>query len=310
MKRKLTLNAIMFPSYTGPGLTLGMRSKSDIVYGVFMSLINNSFMITNAPGQRLYSEIAKALPIIDYHCHLDARAIWENKPFTDITQLWLEGDHYKWRAMRANGISEQKITGNASAEEKFAAWAQTVEASFGNPLYHWTHLELKHYFAIDETLNSKNWRDIMARCNAQLRHDDFLPQALIRRSNVEALCTTDGPLDDLEYHRLLAAKSDFSPRVLPTFRPDELFDACPDRFLTFVSRLAQKTQRAITSLDRFLAALEARVDFFHSTGCRVSDHGLLAIRFARLMRPGRPRCFSVGWQERRWMSMPFRPGKV
>jgi glucuronate isomerase len=167
-------------------------------------------MINNAPGQRLYSEIAKALPIIDYHCHLDARAIWENKPFTDITQLWLEGDHYKWRAMRANGISEQKITGNASAEEKFEAWAQTVEASFGNPLYHWTHLELKHYFAIDETLNSKNWRDIMARCNAQLRHDDFLPQALIRRSNVEALCTTDGPLDDLEYHQLLAAKSDFS----------------------------------------------------------------------------------------------------
>lgn len=109
MKRKLTLNAIMFPSYTGPGLTLGMRSKSDIVYGVFMSLINNSFIITNAPGQRLYSEIAKALPIIDYHCHLDARAIWENKPFTDITQLWLEGDHYKWRAMRANGISEQKL---------------------------------------------------------------------------------------------------------------------------------------------------------------------------------------------------------
>ena len=144
-------------------------------------------MIANAPGQRLYSEIAKALPIIDYHCHLDARAIWENKPFTDITQLWLEGDHYKWRAMRANGISEQKITGNASAEEKFAAWAQTVEASFGNPLYHWTHLELKHYFAIDETLNSKNWSDIMAQCNTQLRHDDFLPQALIRRSNVEAL---------------------------------------------------------------------------------------------------------------------------
>ncbi len=130
-----------------------------------MSLINNSFMINNAPGQRLYSEIAKALPIIDYHCHLDARAIWENKPFTDITQLWLEGDHYKWRAMRANGISEQRITGNASAEEKFEARAQTVEASFGNPLYHWTHLELKHYFAIDETLNSKTgailWRSVI-----------------------------------------------------------------------------------------------------------------------------------------------------
>lgn len=291
MKRKLTLNAIMFPSYTDPGLTLGIRRKSNIVYGVGMSLINNSFMINNAPGQRLYSEVAQALPIIDYHCHLDARAIWENKPFTDITQLWLEGDHYKWRAMRANGISEHKITGQACAEEKFEAWAQTVEASFGNPLYHWTHLELKHYFAIDETLNSKNWRDIMVRCNAQLRHDDFLPQSLIRRSNVEALCTTDGPLDDLQYHQLLAAKSDFSTAVLPTFRPDELFDTSPERFLTFVSRLAQKTQRTISSLDQFLAALEARIDFFHSTGCRVSDHGPLAIGFCPLDEAGQSALF-------------------
>lgn len=117
-----------------------------------MSLINNHFMINNEPGQRLYSDVAKALPIIDYHCHLDAKVIWENKPFRDITQLWLEGDHYKWRAMRANGIAERYITGQASAEEKFAAWAQTVESSFGNPLYHWTHLELKHYFGIDDTL--------------------------------------------------------------------------------------------------------------------------------------------------------------
>ncbi|EKD7758401.1 glucuronate isomerase [Escherichia coli] len=256
-----------------------------------MSLINEFFMLNNEPGRQLYSELAKTLPIIDYHCHLEAKAIWENKPFADITQLWLEGDHYKWRAMRANGIPERKITGDASSEEKFEAWAQTVEASFGNPLYHWTHLELKYYFAIEETLNSKNWRTIMAQCNEQLRRDDFLPQALITRSNVEALCTTDGPLDDLEYHQRLAEKRDFSTLVLPTFRPDELFETHPDRFLTFVSRLSQKTGKTITTLNEFLAALEARVDFFHSTGCRVSDHGPLAVRFRPLDAAGQAALF-------------------
>lgn len=247
-----------------------------------MPLINNSFMINSITGEKLYSELAKTLPIIDYHCHLDAKAIWENKPFADISQLWLEGDHYKWRAMRANGIPERKITGDACAEEKFEAWAQTVEASFGNPLYHWTHLELKHYFDIDDTLNSKNWREIMQRCNEQLHGSDFLPQALIRRSNVEALCTTDGPLDDLHFHLQLAANHDFSTLVLPTFRPDELFDTDPERFLTFVSRLAQKTETPIVSLEQFLAALELRIDFFHSAGCRISDHGPLAVRYCHI----------------------------
>ncbi|WP_241722966.1 glucuronate isomerase [Raoultella sp. HC6] len=247
-----------------------------------MPLINNSFMINSITGEKLYSELAKTLPIIDYHCHLDAKAIWENKPFADISQLWLEGDHYKWRAMRANGIPERKITGDACAEEKFEAWAQTVEASFGNPLYHWTHLELKHYFDIDDTLNSKNWREIMQRCNEQLHGSDFLPQALIRRSNVEALCTTDGPLDDLHFHLQLAANHDFSTLVLPTFRPDELFDTDPERFLTFVSRLAQKTETPIVSLEQFLAALESRIDFFHSAGCRISDHGPLAVRYCHI----------------------------
>ena len=184
--------------------------------------------------------------------------------------------------MRANGIPERKITGDACAEEKFEAWAQTVEASFGNPLYHWTHLELKQYFDIDDTLNSKNWREIMQRCNEQLHGSDFLPQALIRRSNVEALCTTDGPLDDLHFHLQLAANHDFSTLVLPTFRPDELFDTDPERFLTFVSRLAQKTETPIVSLEQFLTALESRIDFFHSAGCRISDHGPLAVRYCHI----------------------------
>ena len=244
-----------------------------------MAMINNAFMISNAPGRSLYNAFAKTLPVIDYHCHLEAKAIWENKPFTDITQLWLEGDHYKWRAMRANGIPEHKITGAACAEEKFEAWAQTVESCFGNPLYHWTHLELKFYFDIDDALSSKNWREIMTRCNAQLQSDEFLPQALIRRSNVEALCTTDGPLDDLDYHQRLAAKRDFATLVLPTFRPDALFDADPACFTAFVAALAQKTDQRVDSLCDFLAALEARIDFFHRVGCRISDHGPQSISF-------------------------------
>ena len=249
-----------------------------------MAMINDEFMISNAPGRRLYAALAKTLPVIDYHCHLEAKAIWENRPFTDITQLWLEGDHYKWRTMRANGIPEDKITGAASAEKKFEAWAQTVEACFGNPLYHWTHLELKFYFDIDDTLSSKNWRQIMAQCNERLRGDDFLPRALIRRSNVEVLCTTDGPLDDLEYHQLLA-KDGFATRVLPTFRPDALFEADPVAFQTFTAALAQKSDKSITTLSDFLAALETRIDFFHRVGCRISDHGPLAIGFCSLSRP-------------------------
>lgn len=270
-----------------------------------MSLINQSFMLNNEPGRRLYSEIARTLPIIDFHCHLEAKAIWENRAFTDITQLWLEGDHYKWRAMRANGIPERKITGDATSEEKFEAWAQTIEASFGNPLYHWTHLELSYYFNINETLNSKNWRDIMARCNALLSQANYLPQALIRRSNVEALCTTDGPLDDLEYHQLLASKSDFLTRVLPTFRPDELFETSPERFLTFISCLSQKTEKTITSLDDFLAALEERVDYFHRVGCRVSDHGPVEIHFRYLDKKGQDALF-----ERRLKGEDLTPAEL
>ncbi len=175
-----------------------------------MKFINDSFMINNEPGRKLYRDYAKALPVIDYHCHLDAREIYENKSFTDITQLWLAGDHYKWRAMRANGVSEDKITGNASSEEKFQAWAETVESCFGNPLYHWTHLELQYYFGIEDNLDTTNWRDIMSACNRLLSQDDFKPHALITRSNVDVICTTDSPLDSLEYHRLLRDDADFT----------------------------------------------------------------------------------------------------
>lgn len=237
-----------------------------------MSFINDKFMIGNDIGVQLYLDVAKSQPVIDYHCHLNAKDIYENKPFRDISELWLAGDHYKWRAMRANGIPESKITGTASAEEKFQAWAETVEACFGNPLYHWTHLELNQYFAFEGTLNSKNWREVMNHCNRLLQQDDFKPRALITRSRVEVICTTDSPLDSLEYHRLLQA-SDFATKVLPTFRPDEIFATEPDEFTSFISKLSQLTGSAISSIADFNQAIAQRIDWFHEAGCRISDHG-------------------------------------
>ena len=244
-----------------------------------MRFIDDHFMINNEPGRKLFSEIAKSLPIIDYHCHLDAKEIYENKPFVDITQLWLSGDHYKWRAMRANGISEDKITGNASSADKFQAWAETVEACFGNPLYHWTHLELQHYFSIEENLDSNNWREIMESCNKSLEQEDFKPRALISRSNVEVICTTDSPLDSLEYHRLLQQDVSFTTKVLPTFRPDEVFEEQPTIFSDFIKKLTELTQVTISNFANFSLALEKRIDWFHEVGCRISDHGPVEIQY-------------------------------
>ena len=244
-----------------------------------MDFINDRFMIESEVGVRLYKDVAAQLPIIDYHCHLDAKEIYENKNFDNITQLWLAGDHYKWRAMRANGISERYITGDATAEEKFKAWAETVEASFGNPLYHWTHLELNKYFNCNEMLSSENWQQIMQHCNQQIITDDFKPRRLIERSNVAVICTTDAPLDSLEYHRLLRQDATFKTQVLPTFRPDDLFAENAKSFAEFTDKLAQLTGREIHAFDDFAAALALRIDHFHETGCRISDHGPVTIEY-------------------------------
>lgn len=244
-----------------------------------MSFINDRFMLNNEHGIQLYQQVAKNLPIIDYHCHLDAREIYENKPFENMAQLWLAGDHYKWRAMRANGISEELITGDAPAEEKFKAWAETVESCFGNPLYHWTHLELNFYFACDKLLDSTNWREIMEYCDSRLKEDEFKPQSLITRSGVEVICTTDSPLDSLHYHRLLRDDKSLPFKVLPTFRPDELFDENPVTYLAFIDKLADKTVGKIRSLKEFDSAIAQRIDFFHESGCRISDHGPLEINY-------------------------------
>ncbi|MFB0711560.1 glucuronate isomerase [Buttiauxella noackiae] len=244
-----------------------------------MSFINDRFMINNEVGCRLYSEVAKSLPVIDYHCHLNAQEIYENKSFSDITELWLSGDHYKWRAMRANGIPENKITGNATVAEKFQAWAETVESSYGNPLYHWTHLELDFYFGIQENLGSHNWHEIMDSCNRLLCQDDFKPRSLISRSNVEVVCTTDSPLDSLEYHKRLQEDSNFTTKVLPTFRPDEVFEEDLKAFSQFINKLSELTSVKIHDFSDFSKAIGKRVDWFHEVGCRISDHGPIDIQY-------------------------------
>lgn len=244
-----------------------------------MDFINDRFMIDNEVGARLYQDVAKDLPIIDYHCHLEAKDIYENKSVEDITQLWLAGDHYKWRAMRANGIDERFITGDASAEEKFQAWAETVEAAFGNPLYHWTHLELSKYFDCNVNLDSQNWREVMDHCNRLIKQNNFKPRYLMECSNVEAICTTDAPLDSLEYHRLLKQDKTFSIKVLPTFRPDDVFNENAIEFAHFITQLSHLTDVRIDSFGSFAEAIGKRIDWFHLNGCRISDHGPVSIDY-------------------------------
>jgi glucuronate isomerase len=244
-----------------------------------MSFINDRFMINNEPGYKLYTEVAKSLPIIDYHCHLDAKEIYENRSISDITQLWLSGDHYKWRAMRANGIPEAKITGNATAAEKFQAWAETVESSYGNPLYHWTHLELQFYFGIEENLDSNNWRVIMDSCNKLLCRDNVKPRDLITQSNVEVICTTDSPLDSLEYHKRLQEDATFTTKVLPTFRPDEVFEEDAQVFTLFINKLSELTSINVYDFASFSKAIGERIDWFHEAGCLISDHGPVNIKY-------------------------------
>lgn len=244
-----------------------------------MRFIGDDFLLNNPVSQHLYHQYAEPQPIIDYHCHLDPKEIAENRQFATITDLWLAGDHYKWRAMRANGVTEDKITGNASPEEKFQAWAETVEACVGNPLYHWTHLELRKYFGIHETLNASNWEKIWNHCNELLKKQAFTPRGLIEQSNVEVVCTTDSPTDSLEYHEAISKLPNFSTKVLPTFRPDEALEFSGAEYVKFLTKLESCTGKKIDNFQRFLSALEDRVEYFHQKGGRLSDHGLMRIEY-------------------------------
>jgi glucuronate isomerase len=239
-----------------------------------MKFINDDFLLQTKTARKLYHEFAKPQPILDYHCHLSPRDIAENRQFNNLFEIWLEGDHYKWRAMRSNGVSERFCTGQADAFEKFRAWAATVPHTLRNPLYHWTHLELKRYFGIEDLLDETTATRVWNRANEQLASAHLTTQGILKKFNVKALCTTDDPADDLRHHEALAA-SDLATRVLPAFRPDKALTVDqPESFNRWLRQLAGVSDIEISSLGRFLEALSARHDFFHAHGCRLSDHGL------------------------------------
>ncbi|MGN1045577.1 MAG: glucuronate isomerase [Candidatus Cryptobacteroides sp.] len=239
-----------------------------------MSFINEDFMLSNQTARTLYHEGAEKMPIIDYHCHLIPQMIAENHQFADITELWLGGDHYKWRAMRGNGVPEEYITGGRTSWEKFSKWAETVPYTMRNPLYHWTHLELKRVFGIDSLLSPATARDIFEECNAKLATEEFRGQALIRKFNVETVCTTDDPADDLRYHKAIAEKP-FGVKVIPAWRPDKAMAIeNPEAYKAYLEKLGEAAGMEILTYADLLEALGRRHEFFESMGCKLSDHGL------------------------------------
>lgn len=239
-----------------------------------MGFIDQDFLLKTRTARRLYRDYAEPEPILDYHCHLSPKDIGENRRFANLFEIWLEGDHYKWRAMRANGVEERFCTGDASPYEKFVAWARTVPYTLRNPLYHWTHLELRRYFEVGELLDERTAPAVWDRANEMLAGGDLSTQGILRRFRVTALCTTDDPADDLRYHRSLAV-SDFPVRVYPAFRPDRAFEVhLPERWNQWLGRLEAACNREIRNLTALLDALEDRHRYFHSLGCRLSDHGL------------------------------------
>jgi glucuronate isomerase len=241
------------------------------------AFLAENFLLTCPPAVELYHRFAKDLPIIDYHCHLPVQEIAADKRFENLTQIWLKGDHYKWRLMRAAGVPERFITGEASDREKFQKWAETVPQILGNPLYHWTHMELKRVFGIgDRLLGPQTAEGIWQACNEKLAQPDYSCRGIVRSFNVRLLCTTDDPTDHLEEHARIAADKTFPVVVLPAFRPDEaLALQSPPFFNAWADRLAEVSRIDIgDNYSRFLDALRERHDFFHRRGCRLSDHGI------------------------------------
>jgi glucuronate isomerase len=238
--------------------------------------IHEDFLLDTKTASKLYHTYAEPLPIIDYHCHISPKEVAQNRQFENMTQIWLAGDHYKWRAMRTCGVDEKFITGNASDWEKFEKWASTVPKTIRNPLFHWTHLELKHPFGISDTmLNEKTAKTIWDKCNAKLATADFTSQGIVKKMNVAVICTTDDPIDSLEYHEAYAKNGNGFTQMLPAFRPDKAMAVeNVDAFLNYMQKLETVSGVEIRDFASLIAAIRARHDFFHSRGCRVSDHGL------------------------------------
>ncbi len=236
--------------------------------------IDDNFLLETKTAQYLYHEYAKGMPIIDYHCHLPPAQIAGDTQFENITRVWLNGDHYKWRAMRTNGVDESYITGNKTDYEKFEQWSRTVPYTLRNPLYHWTHLELRRYFDVYDILNKDTARKVYDECSAKLQSPEFSVRGLLNKMNVKLVCTTDDPLDNLEHHQKVAADG-IALKMLPAFRPDNAMNADSATTLkNYIDRLEHVTDRNITTYQNYLDALKLRHDYFADNGCSVSDHGL------------------------------------
>ena len=235
---------------------------------------DENFLLQSAAAERLYHDHAAKMPIIDYHCHLNPEYVASDHRFRSLAEIWLDGDHYKWRAMRTNGVAERYCTGAASDWEKFEKWAETVPYTMRNPLYHWTHLELKTAFGVDKLLNPSSAREIYDHCSALLQQPEYSARGLMRRYNVEVVCTTDDPIDSLEHH-IKCREDGFECKVLPTWRPDKAMAVeSPSAFKTYIDRLAEVSGVEIRSFQTLLDALQVRHRFFESVGCRLSDHGI------------------------------------
>lgn len=241
------------------------------------AFMDENFLLQNKTAEVLYHRYAKDMPIIDYHCHLPPQEIGNDHRFANMTKIWLDGDHYKWRAMRALGVDEKYCTGNASDYEKFEKWAYTVPYTLRNPLYHWTHMELRRPFGVTKLLNPSTARDIYDETTALLNTPEFSARGIMRRMNVELVCTTDDPIDNLEHH-LKTRNDGFEVKVLPTWRPDKaMMVENAETFNLYLDKLEEAANINIRNFDDFMSALKARHDFFHEQGCRLSDHGIETI---------------------------------
>lgn len=252
-------------------MQLSVRKQNVRSNHVFLT---DDFLLSNNFAKTLYHQYAKTQPIIDYHCHLPPDEIANDRQFEDLTSIWLAGDHYKWRAMRTLGIDEKYITGQSSNREKFEKWAMAVPYTMRNPLYHWTHLELKNYFNVQDVLDQNTSKDIYDDCTEQLQTKEFSTRSLLAKMNVKVVCTTDDPIDSLEHHQKIAL-SNISTKVIPAFRPDETY-AVEDvtKYNVYLDKLSNASGITITDFSSLLSALESRINFFHKNGCRLSDHGL------------------------------------
>ena len=236
--------------------------------------MDEDFLLSNETAKTLYHNYAKKVPIIDYHCHINPQEIAEDRQFDNITQVWLGGDHYKWRQMRTNGIEEQYITGNATDYEKFEKWSATLQKAIGNPLYHWSHLELQRYFDFKKPLSPATAAEAWEVCNKKIADPSMSARNIIRKSNVETICTTDDPIDSLEWHKKIAEDPTFETKVLPAWRPDKAMYLEKPDYLDYLAKLETASGVKITTFAALCEALKNRMEFFNSMGCRISDHGL------------------------------------